>query len=215
MTIYKITNLINGKLYIGQTTVPVEKRWKRHCWASEYKKNMPIVLAIAKYGKENFSIETLHTCSNQSDLDAQEMHYAKLYDTFCPNGYNLRAGNGPGSMSEEMKRKISLANKGRVVSDETRRRLSESHKGYKVKESTKKKLSQLNKGKVPPDQVRQACIQHNQKSYVVTFPDGTVSNIVNMRRFCLDHDLSPSKMCLVSQGKRRQHKGFSAEPLIR
>lgn len=213
MVIYKITNLINSKCYIGQTTVSVEKRWKRHCWASEYKKNMPIALAIAKYGKENFSVEVLHVCESQDELDAQEIHYAKLHDTFCPNGYNLRAGNGPGSMSEETKQKIRLANKGKTRSDETRKKLSESHKGNKLTESTKKKLSRLNKGKVPPDQVRQASIQHNQRSYTVIFPDGTIRNIVNMKNFCDDHNLSPSKMCLVAQGKRQQHKGFSAKPL--
>ena len=208
MIIYKITNNINEKLYIGQTTVSVCKRWQRHCWASEYKKNMPISLAIAKYGKENFAIEILDTCNNQVELDEQEIYYAKLYNTFCPNGYNLRAGSGPGSMSEETKRKISLANKGKKRSEETRRKLSESHKGYKHKESTKQKLSDLNRGKIPPKQVREASIRSSQKSYLITHPDGSTENIVNMRKFCRIHNLSPSKMCLVAQGKRSQHKGF-------
>lgn len=172
---------------------------------------MPIASAIAKYGKENFSIEILDTCNSQVELDAKEKYYAKLYNTFCPAGYNLRAGCGRGAMSEETKRKISIANKGKKVSASTRKKLSESHKGNSHSAATKQKLSKLNKGKVPPRQVKEASIKHNEKSYIVTHPDGHSENIVNMKNFCIKHSLSPSKMCLVAQKKQKQHKGFIAQ----
>lgn len=208
MIIYKITNNVNNKLYIGQTTVSLQQRWQRHCWASESKKNMPISLAIAKYGKNNFSIEIICTCDSQSELDKKEIYYATLYNTFSPNGYNLRAGNGPGSMSDETKIKISLSNKGKKRSDETRKRLSESHKGHKHAQSTKDKLSMKNKGKIPPDHVREAAIRWNEKSYWVTFPDGTTRHITNMKRFCQTYGLSPSKMCNVAKKRSKHHKKF-------
>ena len=208
MIIYKITNRINGKVYIGQTIQTLKKRWQRHGWKSEVRKNMPITLAIVKYGKKNFDIEIIDKCGSQDELNRLELHYAIFYNTFAPNGYNLRAGNGRGSMSEEIKRKIGLANKGKKVSDKTRKRLSESHKGYKMLKSTKAKLSKINKGKQPPEHVRQAAIRFNEKKYKVTCPDGTTLDVTNMRKFCISHSLSPSKMCLVAQGKRNHHKEY-------
>lgn len=59
--IYKITNLINGKIYIGQTTCSIEDRWKEHLHSAKksVSENRPLYRAINKYGKENFSIEKI------------------------------------------------------------------------------------------------------------------------------------------------------------
>ncbi len=185
--VYVITNHINNKKYVGQTTKGIEKRFRRHCWVSEHNKNMPIGLAIAKYGKDNFRIEELCTCESQQELDKMEVYYAKLLNTFSPNGYNLKAGAGNGSMSTETKLKIGVANTGKKVSDETRRRLSESHKGMKLSQATKDKLSAINRG-------------------------GDLITVTNMRQFCIANGLQPSKMCLVGQGKRNHHKGWRLAP---
>lgn len=63
--IYKITNKINGKVYIGQTIQSVKDRWHRHCGKKSIRSaemSMHIKRAILKYGKENFIIETIETC---------------------------------------------------------------------------------------------------------------------------------------------------------
>jgi group I intron endonuclease len=210
MIIYKITNKINNKSYIGQTTVSLHKRWQRHCWASESKKSMPIVLAIAKYGKDNFVIESLIECKSQAELDEKEIYYAKFYKTFSPFGYNLRAGKGRGSVSEETRKKLGLSNKGKKRTEETKRRLSASHLGNKMSDFTKAKLSKINKGKRPPNHVRLAAIRHNEKCYIIVCPNGEQLHIINMKNFCKLHELSPSKMCLVAQGKRKHHKHYRA-----
>ena len=59
MFVYIITNRINGKQYVGQTHKSIEQRFKKHCEENTHK-NMPIVKAIHKYGKENFDIHLLH-----------------------------------------------------------------------------------------------------------------------------------------------------------
>ena len=169
---------------------------------------MPISSAIKKYGKHNFHIEIIKFCETQAELDQQEIFYVKLYNTFAPNGYNLRAGNGRGALSDETKRKIGLANKGKKRSAETKRRLSESHMGFKVSESTKAKLSKINKGKKPPEHVRIAAIRRNEKSYFVTDPNGRKFSVTNMKKFCKEFNLSPSKMCLVAKGMRNHHKNY-------
>ncbi len=61
--IYKITNKVNGKIYVGQTIKTLEERFQKHCWGTtekdKYHLNMAIKKAIKKYGKENFIIELI------------------------------------------------------------------------------------------------------------------------------------------------------------
>ena len=85
--IYKITNKVNGKSYIGQTRYTIEFRWKQH---QHKKDNTYFHNAIHKYGIENFSIEILEKC-NIEDLNSREIFYIAKYDTF-KNGYNLTIG---------------------------------------------------------------------------------------------------------------------------
>lgn len=94
--IYKITNKINGKVYIGQTSKTIEERWKRHIIDTKRKdrKNSAIQNAILKYGKENFSIEEIEKC-DISELNNREIYWIAFYDSFH-NGYNCTLG-GDGS----------------------------------------------------------------------------------------------------------------------
>lgn len=85
--IYKITNKVNGKSYIGQTRNTVEFRWRQHYKAKD---NKYFHRAIVKYGKENFEVETLEEC-NVEDLNSREIYYISKYNTF-ENGYNLTKG---------------------------------------------------------------------------------------------------------------------------
>ena len=82
--IYKIENLITGKVYIGQSK-HIEVRWQEHCRPSS---NSIVGNAIHKYGKENFSFEILEEC-NSEELDSKEEYYIKLYNSVVPNGYNV------------------------------------------------------------------------------------------------------------------------------
>lgn len=85
--IYKITNKVNGKSYIGQTRYTVEFRWRQH---QHKKDNCYFHNAIHKYGIENFTIETLEECE-VSKLDEREIFYIAKYNTF-KEGYNLTIG---------------------------------------------------------------------------------------------------------------------------
>lgn len=82
--IYKIQNLVNNKVYIGQS-VHIERRWSEHCQPSS---NSVIARAIKEYGKENFSFEILEQCLIE-ELDYKEEYYIHLYNSVVPNGYNV------------------------------------------------------------------------------------------------------------------------------
>ena len=88
MWIYKITNIQNNKVYIGQSIRPIEQRFKRHI--SDALNNIldtHFARAIRKYGKENFIIEKIDTAVNQDELNQKEQYWIQFYDSIN-QGYN-------------------------------------------------------------------------------------------------------------------------------
>lgn len=93
MIIYKAENLINGKLYIGQTTSSLNKRASEHFKKSLNKNSKSVFhTAIRKYGKENFKFSIIRFCFSKEELNEKEKYYIKKYNTISPNGYNLTPG---------------------------------------------------------------------------------------------------------------------------
>ncbi len=91
--IYKISNNINNKVYIGQTVRTVNKRWEQHKRDASYKTfQTHLYLAIYKYGIDNFYIETIEECPDEK-LDEREIYWIKQYNSFH-NGYNETLGGG-------------------------------------------------------------------------------------------------------------------------
>ena len=94
--IYKITNKVNNKVYIGQS-VDIFQRWKEHksyafCEKRECYNNH-LYCAIRKYGLENFKFQIIEEC-NKDELDVKEQYWIKYYDSINPNkGYNLVLSN--------------------------------------------------------------------------------------------------------------------------
>lgn len=89
--IYIIRNTINNKVYIGQTKVSVDIRWKEHLRHAKYGDQV-INKAMRKYGIDKFYIETLEIC-NLDLLDYREMYYIDLYkSTDKTKGYNVSIG---------------------------------------------------------------------------------------------------------------------------
>lgn len=167
--IYRITNLINGKTYIGQHQY---KDLNDNYMGSG--KNL--WRAYRKYGFENFKKEILvFNISKKEYIDLLEKTFiaAEREKVGVENCYNLADG-GEGNLglqhSEETKKKISEARKGKKLSEETKKRISEAKrgkhhpnseetkkkiseamKGHKVSEETKKKISEALKGKPSPN----------------------------------------------------------------
>lgn len=90
--IYKITNILNNKIYIGQTVKTVEKRFQQHKNNSnkEYFSQIVLYKAFNKYGIENFICEEIEEVSNEL-LDEREKYWIEFYDSYF-NGYNSTLG---------------------------------------------------------------------------------------------------------------------------
>lgn len=94
--IYKITNTINGKSYIGQTIQNVKERFYQHCATkcSKAVSNMAIHRAIKKYGKSNFTVEVIEEI-DFANLNDRERYWIKYYNSYN-NGYNSTKGGQDG-----------------------------------------------------------------------------------------------------------------------
>ena len=141
--IYLIIDLTNWKKYVGQHHYHLEKL------DSNYHGSGHIIRQIYKKRPHTLKEVYLKTCYTQEELDEWEQYYIKFYDTLYPNGYNLEEGGRGGVPSEETRRKLSEANKGKPahnkgvpMSEEQKRKLSEINKGKHHTEETKKKMSE-------------------------------------------------------------------------
>ena len=96
--IYKIQNLINGKVYIGQS-IDIERRWWQHKYAAKKPQsidyNSILYDAIREYGIENFQFSVIQIC-DKNQLDQKQKFWIKQYHSFVndknSNGYNLTIG---------------------------------------------------------------------------------------------------------------------------
>lgn len=112
--IYLITNIVNGKKYVGQTVRAIAKRFVEHCRLQG--KCRALESAIGKYGVASFKIELLAIASDQKQLDELEAEYISSIGSMTPAGYNLISGGGGGGKAcmetRELQRAFALSPSG-------------------------------------------------------------------------------------------------------
>lgn len=133
--IYKVTNLINNKVYIGLTTQGIKKRWYQHCHmltGSTYLKR-----AINLYGSQNFIIEVIDIASTEQELQDLEIMYIAEYNSLSPNGYNLTTGGSYCNYSKDITDQMSSIMKTRWQDKEKMKSLLIGIKEYVEKKKQK------------------------------------------------------------------------------
>jgi group I intron endonuclease len=153
-TIYKRTNKVNGKVYVGQTWQTVEERAGTN--GRHYKNSTHFWHAIQQVGWDKIETEEICSCLTQEDADFCEDYFQALYDSYNPEkGYNIRKDGSRGQHSELTKQRMSIAAVGKIKSEEHRKNMSESRKGKKASKETKAKMSENHKfAKFTWDQIR-------------------------------------------------------------
>ena len=91
MYIYKIVNDVNNKVYVGQTTESLERRFKRHMGYQKDEHDTKFYRAVRKYGVEHFSIHLLDTASSMEELNYKEEYWINKLDSIN-SGYNTALG---------------------------------------------------------------------------------------------------------------------------
>lgn len=214
--IYKATNLINGKVYIGKTIKSLERRRNEHVsgTSDSTKTFNGIKGAIAKYGKENFSWEVLEICS-QEESSEREMYYIQLYKSNVNGfGYNLTNGGDGASFGDlnpskrpDVKEKLRIANTGFKHSEETLLKMSAISKEYYkdgMPEWQKKKISESLIGR----SVSKGADNPLSKSCILVDPFGTVHEVCGIREFADENGLDNSNISKLIYGKLKTHKGW-------
>jgi len=166
--IYKATNLMNGKCYVGKTVTSLNKRKLQH---RSLHKNITnrrydsvFYRAIRKDGWENFEWEIIDTCICPDMANDLEIYYINKFNSLTPAGYNLTRG-GEGNLGWEMpdavKKKISEANKGQLVTNEQRKKLSVALRGERnwmygrtLPDKLRKNIGDRNRGVHPSEETR-------------------------------------------------------------
>lgn len=155
MLVYLITNKINGKQYVGQTSKTLDARWYDHIKIRLRPSCSYLHSAIDKYGSDNFIVETLATVQTKEEMNFYERALIKALGTKAPHGYNLTDGGDGGAgyvFTDEQRRKVSEAQMGRKMSEKARAKLLERNAGnkfslgVKMPEEHRLKLIAINKG---------------------------------------------------------------------
>ena len=143
MYIYKIVNVLNGKVYVGQTRRSIELRFKEHIKSAQSGHGYYLHNAMKKYGIDNFKICVLAETDSIDELNRLELYFIHLYDS-VNTGYNLSYGGDSNVMDCDV---IRRHHKSVMQSDEVRFKISESVKqGIKSSGRTKEYSDRLKKG---------------------------------------------------------------------
>lgn len=145
--VYKITNLVNGKIYIG-------KHSTNNLNDNYMGSGVVLHQAYQKYGLECFNKEVIQFYTNNVELNQGEIYWIAQFNSTDPNiGYNRTFGGDGGSPTEETRRKLSEVQKGRVPwnkgkhhTEETKQKMSAAKKGKVNTEEHRRKISEARKG---------------------------------------------------------------------
>ncbi len=221
--IYKATNLVNGKMYIGKSK-NFDERKKSHRRDTKNGDQVYFHRALRKYGTENFDWQVIDQAETDQELDDKEKYWVQFYKSFDPQfGYNLTKGGDGGSPNEETRRKIGTANKGKIRSIEVKEKLSVSHRGCRNNNygkspsySTRKKLSLALLGCHPTEETRQK-MSESQK---IRFHNHPYTEEEKLRKSCVlkgkskspaeqDRLRSLRKGTTISEDHRKKlHEGY-------
>lgn len=213
MYIYKITNLINNKIYIGkwEGRNPIQ-RWNQHRYGLKRNshRNSYLQNSWNVYGEENFTFEVVDQANSKDELSKLEIEWMVRLDTINrEHGYNLVIGPSGFSglkHSDETKAKMSSSQRGKPKSQEHKDKLSRV-----VTEKFKDKTKHPWYGKKIPDttkiNISLKKTKHNH-THVID-PNGNVHKIgPTLIEFCKIHGLQPTNMSKFLNGKSLKYKGW-------
>lgn len=146
--IYKITNKINGKCYIGQSN-DINRRWQQEL-SPNAKLNPHLARAFEKYGTYNFEFEIIEECHREL-LNEREQFWINLYNSADKNfGYNKTLG-GDGNLGRHF-----------IMSEEQKEKIRKANTGHKLTEEQLIKIREISKYKINPNQIVIFCYETNK-----------------------------------------------------
>lgn len=212
--VYQHINKINGKRYIGITKQNPESRWGTN--GINYKSSPYFYSAIQKCGWDNFDHEILFNGLTKEEACAKEIELIAYFQTQDKqHGYNIMEGGSAPTIPEEVR--IVMSEKmrgnqnslGHVCSEEKKRKISEAQRGRKLTEEHKAKLSIAKQGShhAPPSAETRKKISNSHAKKQVYCEETDV--IYESIRSCAKKlGLDPTAVCACCKGKHKSTHGY-------
>lgn len=205
--IYKITNMVDGKVYIGQTIKNPRIRFRVHLRGDG---SIYLGRASKKYGKDNFKCEIIASAVGKSNIDYLEQYFIKKLNTIIPKGYNVQSGGAKTTIRHKNTvRKISIRSKLRKESKLKGVKFSKEHVNNLSK--SRKGFTSYNRTKALKDSIR----RKRKPIKCIDIKTGYFGYF-NSKNQCARYlDLQEENIYRVLNNKqnRSQHKGFKFEYL--
>lgn len=209
--IYLISNSFNEKKYVGQTTASLEERFARNTYPCMKSKNMPIVFAVQKHGKKNFSIKEIDTASSVKEANEKEVYWGNFYNCLSPHGYNLKLGGRfCVETSEITKQRISESNKGKPKhTEEMKEHFRQLSTGRKHSNEAKQKVSEFWKGKKKSKYVHDRSSQENSIKFILKNQEGEIITSQGVKKFAKENNLPVEKLRKLIKGAITELNGWT------
>jgi group I intron endonuclease len=219
MIIYKSTNKITEKIYIGQTKHALDTRIKNHIKESKQESNRPFMSSINKHGIDNFTFEIIDSANNLDELNDKEIYWINFYNSVFPNGYNV-TGGGQGKKiktTKELSRIISegLKNSKKWQKTKNSEEYKKKRKKYFIGWNKGKKFTLEHKEKIW-EKNKERILKFNKntsKKWIVVDKDNNITRITGKEEFFENLGMDAgdiSRMSkILSQGKnRKRYNGY-------
>ena len=200
MIIYKITNKVNNKIYIGQTRNQLKNRWRDHIGAARRGSLAPIHQAIRKYSAEQFKLEILEKCSSLEEMNQREIDLI----SFMKPQYNIHHG-GNSSFTEEHGKRVREA----MMRPEVRKEILKTSTDPKTNKRLRKALKEkVHSNKEVVKKMIQGGMQFAKKIKAINIKTGK-EMIFNAQRIAeRELNIPNSSIRKVLNGKLKQTHGF-------
>lgn len=198
--VYKITNLVNNKVYIGSSCSSLYKRTKAHLYdlSKGRHSNFHLQKSWNFYGEKNFKIEILELTKDKLETLKREEFYIEKFKSFNPKfGYNVfrfattTQGN---KWSEEAKLRRKGFGKGKILSEETKKKMAIASTGKKASEETKIKLRSLP--------------QNNRGVIMMDLSGNFIKEFRNLLEAAIELNTIGAYIGLVVKNKKKTCKGY-------
>jgi group I intron endonuclease len=196
-SLYVAENLIDGRLYIGQTIRQIEQRWSGHKSAARNGSDLAISKALREYGDDAFVCEVAGWAETPDELDDLERLIIRLTKSNSPeHGFNTHHGGG-GKHAASTRIKMSASHRGHEVSEVTKHKIRETSKRRKMPDHVKEILRSANKGQP----------SHKRKA-VICIETGAIYPSLKLAAKAINGQ--SSSICnQIKYGKPRTTKGFT------
>lgn len=211
--IYKITNNVNKKIYVGKS-INIKRRWREHrsCYLKP-DKDCYLYRAMRKYGIDNFTFEIIEECSEDDNLNEKERYWIEYYNSF-KNGYNeTQGGEGknifsPIKIQELWDNGYSIIEIAQQLScnELTVRKNLKEYKNYSIEESSKRKRERIIKNKIMSNAAKKSW---GQKIYQYSLDGEYLAEYDSLKDAANSCGLvSGSNIRLAANGERQSAGGF-------